>query len=368
MLFVALAVGIGLVVALLAIELALRVYDPLPHPLADLRWFYSLDAQGRIQTTAGWTGSQYVENRRVPIHMNALGLRGAEVGTKVAGEMRVLMLGDSFVFGQGVDDDRTIPARLQELLRAGAPGPRITVGNAGISGTGPREWSHTLQRFRDPFAPDAVVAVMFVGNDVLDTLQEPLSVVSGWLLTSDFAKVARQSWRFRLRVASRLWDKIEFVTGGLNLFQLGQPSSIGPGLALGDALFLDRDPARDAELPFLTEVAARLDAQFAAFAEAARGLPTLVVLLPARSVVLQDYEKLLVANKLDPALHERGRGHARLRALLAARGLAVIDLADRLLAAPERAGWYLPTDGHLNDLGCEQVAAWLNPAVAALLR
>jgi lysophospholipase L1-like esterase len=370
-LFGSVAAAIALLGALAVGELLLRFYDPLPHPLADLRGLYEVSGAGHIQLAAGWSGAQFVEGRRVPIAIDGLGLRGeppagAMPPARRAGERRLLVVGDSFVFGQGVDAAAAIPAQLELLLRQ--RGVDVTVGNAGIAGTGPREWTHSLQRVRQSFGVDAVVAVLFVGNDVLDTLQEPLTVVDGWLLTSGFAKVARESWRFRLRVASRLWDKVETVLGSANLFTMGQHAPIGPGLALGDALFLDRDPQRDAELPFLAEVEARLGGSFDAFAVATRDLPKLIVLLPARSVVLQDYGQLLAANRLDPALHRRGVGHARLRAWLERRGFLVVDLLEPLLARADRAALYLPNDGHFNAAGCGAAAAMLAEDVEALLR
>ncbi len=368
----------GFVGAVLVIEVVLRIYDPLPHPLTEIRWLYRVDDQGRIELTPGWSGGQTLEGRRTKISINASGLRGAEVAPRQPGEKRVLMLGDSFVFGQGVDDDEAIPARLQAVLgRGDRP---VVVGNAGMTGTGPREWSYTLERLRPTFMPDAVVAVVYMGNDVLDTLQEPLSAVSGWLLTPDYARVARRSWRFRLRVASRLWDKVEHLLGSANLLLMAEPRAVGPGLPLGEALFLDWDPARAAELPFLGEVEQVMGRQFDAFAAAASGLPTLVVLLPSFAVATRDYQQVIATQngmlpaaappeqRLDPALLERGRGHARMAQWLAARGLKVVDIGPRILADPERARWYLPHDGHFNAAGCEQMAEWLAPLVDELLR
>lgn len=364
-LFALAAVLLSGALASLAIEGLLRIYDPLPHPLADLRGLYEVDAAGELQLAAGWRGAQFVEGQSVPIAINRLGLRGAEVATKLAGEKRLLLVGDSFVFGQGVTAADAIPSQLERLL--GQPARQVQVGNAGIAGTGPREWAHGVARFRASFAPDAVIAVLFVGNDVLDTLQDPVTVVDGWLLTSSFAATARESWRFRLRVTSRLWDKVETVLGSANLFTMGKATSIGPGIALGEALFLDRDPARDAEMPFYGEVQTRLRAAFAKFNQAADGLPKLVVLLPSRSVMVGDYGSLLAQHGLDPAAHRCGIGHQRLRAWLQAEGLAVLDLLEPLQRRADRAALYLPTDGHFNPAGCAAVAAELRVAAGELL-
>lgn len=367
LLFGLLALCVGFAGAVAVAEIALRIYDPLKLPLEDMRGFYRLDAKGRIETTPGWNGNQYVEGRTVPVHSNALGLRGAEVGPKAEGEQRVLMLGDSFVWGMGVLDGETIPARLEQQLRA--TGAKVTVGNAGMYGTSPREWGYTLERFRPTFQPDVVLATMYVGNDVLDAMQEPLSVVDGWLMSAGPAGVARTSWRFRMMVASRLWYHTErLLQNRLESIAIGAIQPVGPGISMAEALFLDRDPARDAELPFLGEVEATLAADFRSFATAADGLRRFVVLLPGHEVALRDYGELLQEHKLDPALHERGRGHARLARLLAAAGLEVIDLTDKILGAPDKRALYFAQDWHFSHAGCERVAEWLRPEIEARLR
>jgi hypothetical protein len=343
---------LGLLVAIGAVELLLRSYDPLPHPLTDIRGLYTVDAEGRIRLQPGWRGQQRIEDRWVPIAIDSLGLRGPELAAKRPGERRLLVVGDSFVFGQGVAADEAMPAQLQAALHR--RGLDVTVGNGGIAGTGPREWRGMAERVRAGFGTDAVLAVSFLGNDVLDTLQEPLTAVDGWLLSAGFAKQARESWRFRLRVASRLWDKVELALGRLPLLALGQAEAIGPGVALADALFLDRDPSRDHELPFLAEVQAKLGRAFDDFAVATRGMPTVVVLAPPRTVLLQDYAQLLAANHLDPSLHQRG--------------FRVLDLLEPLLARADRAALYLPVDGHWNAQGCAVVAELLAAEAAALLR
>jgi hypothetical protein len=368
-LFALLGSCLGLVVAVVLLELVLRLWNPLHAPLEDVRGFYRLDAAGRIETTPGWSGEQLVESRPVPVHMNALGLRGPEIGARLSGERRVLVLGDSYVWGQGVRDDETVPARLEQELRA--RGATVTVGNAGMFGTGPREWGYTLARHRATFAPDLVVAVMYVGNDVLDSLMAPLSVYQGWLMISGTSAL-RDSWRFRLMVNSRVWNYAErlFARNRIEDMVRNALAAYAPGIGFrpDEALFLDRDPARDAETPHLARVEAVLSGCFAELAKAAAGVPAFVVLLPSHEVALVDYGALLARTGLDAALHERGRGHARLRRLLADHGLATVDLTDRFLAAPDRKALFLPVDWHFSAPGCREVAGWLVGEVERRLR
>lgn len=360
-----LAALIGVVAAIGITEVALRVWDPLHLPLEDMRGFYRLDESGRIETTPGWSGVQIVEGRGVPVNMNSLGMRGPDIGPKQAGEQRVLVLGDSYMWGQGVVDDATVPARLGQMLRQ--KGRVVTVGNAGMFGTCPREWGYTLERHRDAFEPDLVVAVMYVGNDVLDAIMAPLSVADGWLMGSGMAELA-DSWRFRLMLTSRVWFHVERLFAENRIEDMvaravAKHRLEKPPYSLEEALFLDRDPARDADDPFLGRIETVLAGHFREFAAAASGVPTLVVLLPGHRVVKEGYGSLLGECGLDPELHERGRGHARLRRLLAAQGLQVVDLADRFFAAQNRRSLFLRQDAHFSAAGCQKVAEWLLPEV-----
>jgi hypothetical protein len=68
------------------------------------------------------------------VRINSLGLRGPEVAvTKPAGTIRVLVFGDSFVFGVGVDEEHLFTSRLQTLLNKRGRAAYEVV-NMGVSG------------------------------------------------------------------------------------------------------------------------------------------------------------------------------------------------------------------------------------------
>jgi hypothetical protein len=70
----------------------------------------------------------------VDVRVNALGLRGVETTLAPApGAVRILVLGDSVVFGQGVALDETFPARLAVRLGARWQMP-VEALNAGAQG------------------------------------------------------------------------------------------------------------------------------------------------------------------------------------------------------------------------------------------
>ncbi len=96
----------------------------------------------------------------VPVSTNSRGMRGARefVLPRPASGLRVIAVGDSFTFGEGVPDDATWPAQLESAL------PLTEVANLGE-----RAYAHDQMYFalRDdgmPLEPDAVV-LGFYAND-----------------------------------------------------------------------------------------------------------------------------------------------------------------------------------------------------------
>lgn len=104
--------------------------------------------------------------------VNGFGLRGRETTVeKPTGTRRILMLGDSFTMGKGVEDDQTFSVLVEQLLRptyAACGGSEIEVLNAGVDSYTPLlsyiQFSRKLVRF----APDLVI----LNLDHSDLVQE----------------------------------------------------------------------------------------------------------------------------------------------------------------------------------------------------
>jgi hypothetical protein len=103
------------------------------------------------------------------IETNALGYRGPSPASveKPPGTRRVLVVGDSYVFGWGVPEADSIPGQLRARL-ASATSP-VEVVNAGYhAGYSPDAYYAYLRREGMRLAPDVVVLVVFTGNDISD--------------------------------------------------------------------------------------------------------------------------------------------------------------------------------------------------------
>jgi hypothetical protein len=126
---------------------------------------YRPDGRLAFSLRPGWETVHATASFQVTVRTNALGLRGAALQrVKPPGSLRILVLGDSFTFGFGVEDRETFSARLEELLSERLE-RRIEVLNAGVPG-----WNaaHYLLFLREPgleLDPDLVL-VALMENDV----------------------------------------------------------------------------------------------------------------------------------------------------------------------------------------------------------
>jgi hypothetical protein len=115
--------------------------------------FYSFDA---YDPTKGWTmrPGRWSFGKRTTITANSRGIRGSKeyAPGRTARTRRIVVLGDSFTFGEGVDDDATFPAQLQARL-----GPGFEVINLGVHGYGHDQMLIRLREEGLRYAPDLVV-------------------------------------------------------------------------------------------------------------------------------------------------------------------------------------------------------------------
>jgi lysophospholipase L1-like esterase len=213
--------GASCLVALIAAEIALRVLD-----LAPSAGVGSVTEADFARVPGLLTPGQDIVDREKPalpyhVRINALGYRGAELpaGTDAAA-LRILAVGDSFTYGDFVDDEQTLPARLEERLRARCGA--VTVINAGVGGTTLVTHEQMIRRAR-PLRPD-VVLLTFSENDVVDLaapmwfgLEDNRRAKSRFPLSVLYPVLRRTAlWNFGLRVRATLstWDRPVAVDAG----------------------------------------------------------------------------------------------------------------------------------------------------------
>lgn len=97
---------------------------------------------------------------------NRYGFRDDEFPLDAHATRRVLVLGDSFAEGLGVDVDRRFSSLLPVRLATGDRKPVVI--NAAQMGTAPVDYANNLADFGIALAPDLVLVTIFAGNDLLN--------------------------------------------------------------------------------------------------------------------------------------------------------------------------------------------------------
>ena len=123
---------------------------------------YSFD---RYDSATGWRTRSNIRNLRVfggkELNTNADGFRGTRDFSvkKDTAKTRILLLGDSFTFGEDVSDDETYAHHLEQLL------PNVEVLNLGVHGYGHDQMLALLTDVGVRYKPD-VVLLGFVAADM----------------------------------------------------------------------------------------------------------------------------------------------------------------------------------------------------------
>lgn len=140
-------------------EMASRVLVPEWAPVGGDRGFWAYDAELGWSHTPGASGQLEYVDFSVQVRINSDGLRDREYPVeRVPGKHRMLVLGDSFAWGYGVEQQEVF----SELIEKSRPDWEII--NSGVSGYG-TDQEYLYYKLRgSKYHPD-VVLVLFVNND-----------------------------------------------------------------------------------------------------------------------------------------------------------------------------------------------------------
>jgi lysophospholipase L1-like esterase len=257
---------------------------------------------------------------RVTYEINGFGLRGPDVSiSKPPGTFRVICLGDSFTFGEGVRLADTYPARLEVLLTDTGVHRRVEVINAGVQSYGTREAMSLFLRQGMHLQPDLVTLGFFL-NDATD---------AGVTVQQHGARTEGPELSLPARV-SRLWE----------IFERKRRMQ-----RLRDEFFQTTRDGFDSEL--WEECKELLDAMEQLSRK--QNFRFVVVLFPILWQLDGDYpfEDL----------------HALVAGACRDAGCEFIDLLDAYRGRPAQSLWVHPTDQHPNDiahrLAAEHIAQYL---------
>jgi hypothetical protein len=304
----------------------------------ELTGMYTAVPQAGVGLTPGFRGAMRTSEFDYDIAINDLGMRDGPVGPKRAGTQRILVIGDSFVFGYGVALADSMPKALERRLRALEPMQPVEVLSAGVPGYSPYQELYTLERLAPQVQPDLVVQVVFTGDD--------------WYGNAPRKPPEEEQAGFaaQLRLHSSLYRFLDrFVLSRLKSGDHYEPHRIHP----------------------TPEFVARMDnvqgllVQTQAFARE-QGAGFLVALCPRYTQVYDDaWAKASLVYRLSADDYSPLEPNRTFGERLRAAGFRVVDLLEPLREEGRRRALHFPVDGHWNRDGNEFVASVLAGAIRA---
>lgn len=239
------AVFVGLLLPLLALEVAIRLFGPI------LPGNYDTGSMVRRDPILGHfhpaNTHTWIKTPQFTVRMdfNPMGLRDPRQSyDKPPGTYRILVLGDSYVEGAQVQANQTMAARLESMLTQQAGRP-VEVINAGVFGYGTTQEYLLLDEIGAKFQPDLVLLFFCHCNDIANNNYR-LELINGelWRALKPYFDLsdngnqlelipapppsARTSLRERLRDYSMLYNVIE--TGVVYKFELQNPQEAFNGV------------------------------------------------------------------------------------------------------------------------------------------
>ena len=272
------------------------------------------------------------------VHINSRGIRDAEYGSQSTPQTtRILALGDSQTFGNGLKLADTWPKQLERQLNAQAGVTRYEVLNGGLPASD--TWQHEilLKRLMSIYNPDIVVLAFYV-NDIVS---KPVSIMSAQ---------GKDSGRVNSRLVYLLKRSVLLLSLRNAYDAIRQIILSGKGFHMQNALLAgESNPVIDKRwkqvedsLSSMKEVSVRNNASF------------LVVSLPRR-------------DQVDGHL-PAGQYNKRLSVVMKKVGVNFMNMLAPLQIAYKKHGkaLFIPWDGHNTEVANRVIARQVATAVQAM--
>lgn len=340
-LFGAVAVLLVSAISLAVAEVVLRAAD---YPPADFSPWIRSDSLG-FRLAPGVRTRMRGPEYDVEVVVNSLGMRDDE--PLANSEPRVLLLGDSFAMGYGVDRPRIFADLLEREIPA-------DVVNAGTGGYELIQQPRVLAEYGPRLRPDLIVYALYLGNDLAQNDEWEVRD-DGTLHNRVRQYPVRQAGEFKLWRLAR-----DFLYG----IRKGRGEKEGEWLPFEGYLGLcERTLGAEAVKDY--EEADRLLGQLSDEARKL-GVPLLVLMLPYRSMV--EPQALASLEQKVPDLQARydlTRPAREIDVRMAARGIAHADATPFQVDEYRRTGqaMFFPIDGHLTEAGHDAVARFATPLI-----
>ncbi|MCC6793485.1 MAG: hypothetical protein IT366_00085 [Candidatus Hydrogenedentes bacterium] len=362
---------VGLVPAIAVLEAGCRVLFPMAAPGVSITsydrealWTLGRGASGKMFFGSSSLGEPF-ELSAYSVNISRQGLRDREFGPKEDGEIRVLLLGDSFTFGWGLEIDQTIGRQLETMLNASGSAKRFTVINAGVDGYGPWQERIRLHKIGLALEPDIVVLQLFPGNDINNSLNKIGKRVRAFDPVWEYLVESRRHWSL-WEVRSDDWLRKRSAFYNQLARALGTASPLTA--ILEDLRFYRRKTPplpQSADRPFWLET--HLKEWYAELNEGRqimesdalairddcrnRGIAFALYAVPDVNSVCDYSWDWNMKQLVDASIYERARDLKVVEEFCAREKLDCIDLASAMRASGEPCKLYYEADGHLTPTG-----------------
>ena len=305
--------------------------------------------------------------------INKFGIRGSEITPSIPGVRRVIVLGDSFTFGQAVDDSALFSTRLEDRLKT-ASGLRYEVINAGVPGYGTAQELLMLRRLAAARIVGDVYVLNVFTNDILDNLRLDYASHSLNPIQPGFELDASGELRFAHRPQRILREGSNLVAvqqpprsmlfalakTRMQTFAQTQPALVRLARNVGFDIRVGRVPGIISawyDTQVLEQGVPLMKALIAAINDAVKShrATLLVAMIPSpMQVYTETYAEILRSSFPDDPIVERflldpTRAQQIVRAMCEELGLPLLDMREPLVAGGR--AYYFPTDGHFNEAG-----------------
>lgn len=138
------------------------------------------------------------------LRINSLGYRGNEIKPKEKDEFRIVIFGDSRIFGVLLADENTIPAAVENNLKKAFPDKKIRVLNFGVEGLTFQRIADAAKHYYKELEPD-IILLDSGANDINEAF------VFGWRELEPFDKNALLPPAFGERPDEQMTAKIKLL-------------------------------------------------------------------------------------------------------------------------------------------------------------
>ncbi len=217
-LFRLVAVAISLLIVALFLEAALRVFIPsrLLYSVGERNFFCRFDRELGWAPLENLSAMQGIGEERFFVHQNQFGLRGPDDMQleKAPGRKRVLVLGDSYIWGFGADQQSLFSA--PEVHRT-----KDEIINFGVSGYGTDQEYLFYQQKGERFEADQVVLALTLYNDIENNLASMQYTRAKPYFTLEDGQLVLHNEHVRYSRFRSFWNELDRRSRFFNLADVG---------------------------------------------------------------------------------------------------------------------------------------------------